>query len=107
MSEIALLEEEMFYNSEKIEEFEEAINYLKDEYYLTVEGEWEDGKDKSLSNADKRRIEVTRRLNNNPNYVTIKIKLKELKKMQTKKDIELRKLKRQFIRQYCQTHIPI
>jgi hypothetical protein len=107
MTEIALLEEEMFYNSEKIEEFEEAINYLKDDYYLTVEGEWEDGKDKSLSNADKRRIEVNRRLNNNQIYVNMKSQLKELKKKQTKKDIELRKLKRQFIRQYCQVKIPI
>jgi glycerophosphoryl diester phosphodiesterase len=107
MPKIALLEEDIFNISERIAHFEETIDYLKDKYYLEVEDEWEDGKDKRLSNADKRRIEVNRRLNNNNTYVSFKNQLKELKKMKTKKDIELRQLKRQFIREYCQVKIPI
>jgi hypothetical protein len=105
--EIQLIEESLSDLKDSIVEIEEILKDREDNEYLKTEEEWEEKRDKNLSNQEKRTIYTRRKLVNDPEYSSLKLELKGLKKEYTKLDIDLRKSKRQFIRDYCQAPIPI
>lgn len=91
-----------------IQVLEEIIADKKDEMFLVVENEYEeDKKNSKLSNADKRKIEVKKRLSEDTCYVKVEDELWDKIEVQMVEEVRLRALKRQFIRDFCQGTIPI
>jgi len=77
-----------------------SIGALKDHYILEVEKEYRESHPTDLSNADKRRYEVTRRLEEDPVYTTMKGSIDTIRVQITYDDIHLRALKRAFVIKY-------
>jgi ABC-type lipopolysaccharide export system ATPase subunit len=91
-----------------IANLEQIISDKKDEMFLIVESEYEeDKKNVFLSNAEKRKIEVKKRLSEDPSYVKAEDDLYDLKEIQMVEEVRLRAMKRQFIRDWGQNRIPI
>lgn len=91
-----------------IQVLEEIIAGKKDEMFLVVENEYEeDKKNTKLSNADKRKMEVKKRLSEDTCYVKVEDELWDKIEVQMVEEVRLRALKRQFIRDFCQGTIPI
>ena len=75
--EIRDLELKQFATGKKLEQIEDHMHSIERTHTLDVEDEWESTKDKSLSNATKRTIEVERRLALDEAYPTLRAERKE------------------------------
>jgi len=69
--EIRDLELKRFAAEKKLEQIEEHLHTVERSHIIDVEEEWETRKEKSLSNATKRAIEVERRLALDDAYPTL------------------------------------
>lgn len=92
----------------EIELLEKIISDKKDKMFMVVESEYEDDKkNAALSNADKRKIEVKRRLSEDQCYVKADDGLFDLRDLQMVEEVRLHAMKRKFIKEFCQVNLPI
>ena len=75
--EIRDLELKQFATEKRLEQIVEQMHNIERRCTLAVEDEWESTKDKSLSDATKRTIEVERRLALDEAYPTLRAERKE------------------------------
>ena len=97
---IELLEYVIEKQKQKIIELSHSVGALKDKITLDVEAEYEDSHPASLSNADKRKYEVTRRLEAELTYEEMKAAIDIIRVQLTYDDIHVRAMKRDFIMKY-------
>jgi hypothetical protein len=108
IDEIEFLEYRVAKRKLDIETLDDIISDKKDEMFMEVEAEYEDDKKNPLlSNADKRKIVVKKRLLIDPSYQKADDDLFDLREIQMVDEIRLRAMKRQYIRDYCQVALPI
>jgi len=69
---ICVLERNKLSASVDLREIEDRMHVIEAEVAIAVEAEWEETKDKSLSNAQKRTIEIERRLAQNQDYQNLR-----------------------------------
>jgi len=97
---IELLEYVIEKQKQKIIELSHSVGSLKDSYTQKVEAEYRDSHPASLSNADKRRYEVTQRLEADLKYIEMREAIEAIRVQLTYDDIHVRALKRGFITKY-------
>jgi ABC-type lipopolysaccharide export system ATPase subunit len=97
---IELLEYVIEKRKQKIAELSQAVGSLKDKITLDVEEEYKESHPASLSNAEKRKYEVNKRLDEEPAYKEMKEAIETIRVQLTYDDIHVRAMKRDFIIKY-------
>jgi ABC-type lipopolysaccharide export system ATPase subunit len=97
---IELLEYVIEKQKQRLTELSQSVSALKDKYTLEVEEEYTETKVTTLSNADKRRYEVNRRLEDDPVYSMLHEDIDKIRVQLTYDDIHVRAMKRDFIMKY-------
>jgi hypothetical protein len=97
---IELLEYVMEKQKQRIAELFQGVGALKDKITLDVENEYKESHPASLSNAEKRKYEVNRRLDEDPAYKEMKEAIELIRVQLTYDDIHVRAMKRDFIMKY-------
>lgn len=97
---IELLEYVIEKQKQRIAELSQGVGALKDKITLDVENEYQENHPASLSNAEKRKYEVSRRLEEDSVYQMMKADIDKIKVQLTYDDIHVRAMKRDFIMKY-------
>ena len=97
---IELLEYVIEKQKQRIAELSQAVGGLKDKITLDVENEYKEDHPASLSNAEKRKYEVNKRLDEHPDYKEMKEAIEAIRAQLTYDDIHVRAMKRDFIMKY-------
>jgi ABC-type lipopolysaccharide export system ATPase subunit len=97
---IELLEYVIEKQKQRIAELSQGVGALKDKITLDVENEYQENHPASLSNAEKRKYEVNRRLEEDPAYKEMKEAIELIRVQLTYDDIHVRAMKRDFIMKF-------
>jgi hypothetical protein len=97
---IELLEYVIEKQKQRIAELSQGVGALKDKITLDVENEYKENHPASLSNAEKRKYEVNRRLDEDPAYKEMKEAIELIRVQLTYDDIHVRAMKRDFIMKF-------
>lgn len=97
---IELLEYVIEKQKQRIAELSQGVGALKDKITLDVENEYKENHPASLSNAEKRKYEVNRRLDEDPAYKEMKEAIELVRVQLTYDDIHVRAMKRDFIMKF-------
>jgi hypothetical protein len=97
---IELLEYVIEKQKQRIAELSQGVGALKDKITLDVENEYQENHPASLSNAEKRKYEVNRRLDEDPAYKEMKEAIELIRVQLTYDDIHVRAMKRDFIMKF-------